>query len=234
MVAVIVSDSRIVLNALVRSIESSFETIRLFARIGEIDPSIDWSVAVTIYDSNRPAEDVEALLRSIPAAALPRVVVLPKETHELRDFAPLIGKVGAILPNSSGLEEIVLVARLMRTGLVVLPSTMMPLLQVPKVQTASEPLVASSLTDRELGVLTLLAGGSSNKVIGRELGINDTTVRVHVRSVLRKMGVHNRTQAALRLAEQGHYPDISRETNGRSTAPVTMVERNGKAFERAQ
>lgn len=233
MVAVIVSDSRIVLNALVRSIESSFQSVRLFARISELDPSIDWSIAVTIYDLNRPVEDVEALLRSIPAAALPRVVVLPKETHELRDFAPLIGKVGAILPNSSGLEEIVLVARLMRTGLVVLPSTMMSLLQIPKVQTA-EPLAASSLTDREMGVLTLLAGGSSNKVIGRELGINDTTVRVHVRSVLRKMGVHNRTQAAVRLAEQGHYPDISRETNGRSAAQAAILELNGEAFERAQ
>ena len=57
--------------------------------------------------------------------------------------------------------------------------------------------VASALTDRETGVLALMAKGCSNKVIARNLGINDTTVRVHVRSVLRTIGVHNRTEAAL-------------------------------------
>ena len=43
----------------------------------------------------------------------------------------------------------------------------------------------------------MLAEGHSNKLIARRLGINDTTVRVHVRAVLKKLGVNNRTQAAL-------------------------------------
>lgn len=53
------------------------------------------------------------------------------------------------------------------------------------------------LSARESEVLALIARGFSNKEIARELDISDGTVRVHVREVLRKLGVANRTQAAL-------------------------------------
>ena len=52
------------------------------------------------------------------------------------------------------------------------------------------------LTDRQREVLALLAGGASNKEIADRLGIAEATVRVHVSSVLRTLGVENRTQAA--------------------------------------
>lgn len=52
------------------------------------------------------------------------------------------------------------------------------------------------LTDRQREVLSLLAGGASNKDIADRLGIAEATVRVHVSSVLRALGVENRTQAA--------------------------------------
>lgn len=53
-----------------------------------------------------------------------------------------------------------------------------------------------ALTDRQREVLVLLAGGASNKEIADRLGIAEATVRVHVSSVLRTLGVENRTQAA--------------------------------------
>lgn len=52
------------------------------------------------------------------------------------------------------------------------------------------------LTARQREVLVLLAGGASNKDIADRLGIAEATVRVHVSSVLRVLGVENRTQAA--------------------------------------
>ncbi len=59
------------------------------------------------------------------------------------------------------------------------------------------------LTRREHEVLTLLARGRSNKRIGYELGISEKTVKTHVGHVFAKLGVTDRTQAALLAVQQG-------------------------------
>jgi two-component system nitrate/nitrite response regulator NarL len=61
----------------------------------------------------------------------------------------------------------------------------------------------SRLTDREMQILVCLARGASNKHIARELGITDTTVKVHLRMIFKKLGVANRTQAAFFARERG-------------------------------
>ncbi len=58
------------------------------------------------------------------------------------------------------------------------------------------------LTDREFQILGCLARGASNKGIARELGITDTTVKVHLRMIFKKLGVTNRTQAAFFARER--------------------------------
>jgi two-component system nitrate/nitrite response regulator NarL len=77
-----------------------------------------------------------------------------------------------------------------------------------KVVQGEEPSVASNarfseLTAREMEILCHLAEGLSNKVIARELGITDGTVKLHVRSILRKMQVQSRVEAAVRAVEEG-------------------------------
>lgn len=61
----------------------------------------------------------------------------------------------------------------------------------------------SKLTPRENEILVLLAEGQSNKVIARNLGISDGTVKLHVKSILRKLGVHSRVEAAVIAVEHG-------------------------------
>jgi DNA-binding NarL/FixJ family response regulator len=53
------------------------------------------------------------------------------------------------------------------------------------------------LTQREVAVLALMKHGKPNKIIAHELGMSASTVKVHVRHIMRKMGAANRTQAAL-------------------------------------
>ena len=60
----------------------------------------------------------------------------------------------------------------------------------------------SELTPREMEILCLLAEGQSNKVIARNLGISDGTVKLHVKAVLRKLSVHSRVEAAVMAVEQ--------------------------------
>jgi DNA-binding NarL/FixJ family response regulator len=53
------------------------------------------------------------------------------------------------------------------------------------------------MTDRQRAVLLCLCQGDPNKVIGRKLGMTETTVKVHVREIMHKLGVVNRTQVAI-------------------------------------
>jgi DNA-binding CsgD family transcriptional regulator len=55
-------------------------------------------------------------------------------------------------------------------------------------------------TERQYAVLVCLCRGDPNKVIGRKLGMTETTVKVHVREIMRKLGVSNRTQVAIAAA----------------------------------
>jgi DNA-binding NarL/FixJ family response regulator len=57
-----------------------------------------------------------------------------------------------------------------------------------------------SLTARQRSVLELLSRGDTNKVIARRLGMTEGTVKVHVRQIMRKFGVTNRTQVAVAFA----------------------------------
>ncbi len=59
------------------------------------------------------------------------------------------------------------------------------------------------LTERETEVLGLIARGRANKQIGRELGISEKTVKTHVSNVLAKLGVEDRTQAAVLAVQEG-------------------------------
>jgi two-component system nitrate/nitrite response regulator NarL len=60
----------------------------------------------------------------------------------------------------------------------------------------------SKLTPREREILCHLAAGQSNKVIARNLGISDGTVKLHVKAILRKLDVHSRVEAAVIAVEQ--------------------------------
>lgn len=59
------------------------------------------------------------------------------------------------------------------------------------------------LTPREREILCHLSEGQSNKVIARKLGISDGTVKLHVKAILRKLGVHSRVEAAVMAVERG-------------------------------
>lgn len=71
---------------------------------------------------------------------------------------------------------------------------------------ATAPTTSSllgSLSPREREILRGIARGASNKEIGRELGIAETTVKIHVQHVLRKLDVSSRVQAAVLATENG-------------------------------
>ncbi len=67
----------------------------------------------------------------------------------------------------------------------------------PRRTTATAPIKTDLLSKREVAIMSRLCDGLPNKTIATELGISEGTVKVHLRTIFRKTGVNNRTQAAL-------------------------------------
>ena len=83
----------------------------------------------------------------------------------------------------------------------------------------------SSLTTQQMRILELLCEGKLNKQIAYELSIAETTVKAHVTAILRKLGVHSRTQAVL-IANEARLPFLSiltDPTTGGVTASYAML-----------
>jgi two-component system, NarL family, nitrate/nitrite response regulator NarL len=75
--------------------------------------------------------------------------------------------------------------------------------QPPQLTQTSGLPQTSGLSERELDVLQRLQDGLPNKQIARNLGITEATVKTHVKAILRKTGVQNRTQVAMWASKRG-------------------------------
>ena len=108
------------------------------------------------------------------------------------------GASGYLLKNSSP-DDLLNAIRSVYQGNLVLPQDLAVKLMQPQ---PSAPTL-DQLTERETDVLRMLALGQSNKEIASNLNISTTTVRSHVSNILMKLGVSNRTQAAM-VAQEHH------------------------------
>ncbi|SDB39496.1 two-component system, NarL family, nitrate/nitrite response regulator NarL [Pseudidiomarina indica] len=79
-------------------------------------------------------------------------------------------------------------------------------LRRPSAPTSSK---LDTLTNREREILELIAKGMSNKLIARELDISDGTVKVHVKHLLKKLGLRSRVEAAVWMVNHEQHTDKS-------------------------
>lgn len=68
--------------------------------------------------------------------------------------------------------------------------------------------VRNDLSDREMETILCLAKGQSNKIIANNLNITESTVKIHLKTILRKLGMKNRTQVAIWAVKQG-FPNLA-------------------------
>lgn len=90
---------------------------------------------------------------------------------------------------------------------------------------------AAGLSDREIEILESIMAGMANKVIARQLNICEATVKVHVKAILRKLGVENRTQAATWGVKNGLGEPV--QLNLREMRPARALPRLSPAAGRA-
>jgi len=205
----VVSEEAISREGLVRiAVEDGFDAPTAAACVSDIDWSeIEESVVVVldIRDGNRQSAAVRQVTMAQP---LCRPVVLSDRfeySSALQCFRE--GAQGYILRDVE-CKPLICSLRLVALGQKVIPPLLIDAIQQQSIPQhfgveAEENFDRANLSQREVDVLCCLMSGMSNKVIARELVVSEATIKVHVKAILRKLKVGNRTQAAIWGASRG-------------------------------
>ena len=153
---------------------------------------------VILMDLVMPRLDGVGAMRELRQnAARSRVIVLTSFLDDER-LLPAIqaGAAGYLLKNAEP-AEIARAIRAAHTGETIIDPIVASRLVSAIADGSGSPSTIHALTNREREVLELIAQGRTNKRIAFELGISEKTVKTHVGHLLAKLGVTDRTQAAL-------------------------------------
>lgn len=164
---------------------------------------------VILMDIRMPVMDgVEATRRLRLDHPQARVIILTTFDDDAYVFDGLrAGALGYLLKDVSGDELAEAIRQVAKGGALIEPSVARKVLAEfarlpqPAGQPRSDP--AHALSERELEILKLLAQGASNRQIASQLFLAEGTVKNYISNILDKLGVEDRTQAALRARELG-------------------------------
>jgi DNA-binding NarL/FixJ family response regulator len=210
---VLVDDERLIRAALTQALTSSGIELVGEAATGEdaLEIVVDVRPDVVLMDLRLPGlsgiQAIEQLGRLAPAS---RVLVLTRSEHNRVVEAIIAGANGYIL-KSAPPETIISAVRATAAGESVLsPQIAGKLLQhirqldIPVKSTDYAAVaIRAVLTDRELEIFTRLASGNSNQEIAHELSLSTNTVANHIASILAKLHLENRIQAAVQAVRSG-------------------------------
>jgi DNA-binding NarL/FixJ family response regulator len=169
----------------------------------ELEPDL------VLMDIRMPELDGLAATRSIKEE-LPKISILILTLSEDPDYlleALRVGAAGYVLKDASRREVVTAVRQVLNGESPLDPRLAAQLIRRLASQTSPREQPArhgDELTQRELDVLRLVAEGKTNAEIGQSLFVSVGTVKVHVERIINKLGVSDRTQAAVRAVELGY------------------------------
>ena len=183
----------------VASVGDGNEGIRL---VGELEPDI------ILLDMRMPDINGLAVLSKLKEQGVKMPIAILTTSTDERDLVESLrtGARGYLLKDMEP-DSLVIALRDIVDGNTVVAPTLAPVLakvvqgNFPELEESNSPF--EHLTPRETEILSLLAEGQSNKVIARNLGISDGTVKLHVKAILRKLNIHSRVEAAVLAVEHG-------------------------------
>lgn len=156
-----------------------------------------------------PEQDLEVRCRDLEHAHPGAKLVLLAEGFDVEEVELAFGcGIDGYIVKDIACEPLARSLRLVSMGEKVLPSRLAGCLAERPSTSRTEPWQAAAerlgLSQQEKKILGHLVTGSPNKSMARQMGITEATAKVHVKAVLRKLGVQNRTQAAVWAVKRGY------------------------------
>ena len=170
---------------------------------------------VILVDLCMPAMDGIEVLASLRREGVRACIIMVTTSPHERDLAQALrgGAQGYLLKDIEPDDLVVALKRAVAGETVVSAQLTDTLARIVSgAERAGPHTLIAELTPREHEILKHLAAGSSNKAIARALAITDGTVKLHVKSILRKLKVSSRVEAAVMAVAQGLSRDISRRS----------------------
>ncbi len=204
MIKVVLADDHEVVRIGIGQFLQNYPDIHLIASVGSgreaVAACAEHQPDVVLMDLVMPDLDgVEATRQILQLGLGARVIVLTSFSDRERILDAIdAGATGYMLKDSEP-EELLRGIRAAARG----ESPLSPRAAQAIVNARQTARVPSDLTPRETEVLVLLASGMANKEIGRALGISEKTVKAHLTNVFQRIGVSDRTQAALWAQRRG-------------------------------
>ena len=154
------------------------------------------SVDVIVADVRMPKRSGIEVVRLLRGRCdfTPVILLTTFDDPALLQGAVQAGAQGFLLKDAAPEELRDAIERVVAGETLIAPAT----LQRVRDRSSVADLAVARLTDREVAVLRLVAGGYSNKEIGRTLGISDGTVKNHLTEILAKLDARDRTHAVLK------------------------------------
>jgi DNA-binding NarL/FixJ family response regulator len=210
---VLVDDEQLIRAALAQALSDGGLELVGEAESGEaaIDLVLDVRPDVVLMDVRLPGlSGVETIEQLALLAPTSRVLVLTRSEQNRVVEAIIAGATGYIL-KSAPAETIVRAVQATAAGESVLSSQIagkllrrMRELDIPvKTNESAAGVIRAALTERELEIFTQLASGKTNPEIARELSLSTNTVANHIASILAKLHLENRIQAAVQAVRSG-------------------------------
>lgn len=155
---------------------------------------------VILLDLKMPGDDGVATLRQLKAQGVSAKVLVVTSFNEVAQLLPAVreGAAGVVYKNIDP-AALAGAIRSVHNGHILLP----PEVASALITGSTEPDRLARLTARERDVLAEIALGRSNREIARSLMLAEKTVKTHVSSILMKLSVEDRTQAALYAVRHG-------------------------------
>jgi two-component system nitrate/nitrite response regulator NarL len=184
--------------------------IEVVGALGDCEQGIAWveekAPDVVLLDMRMPAMNGLEVLQELKRRQVPMPVVMLTTSREEGDVINALqnGARGYLLKDMEPDDLIKALNDIVSGQTVVAPELTIVLAKAVSGEATQQAPVhrVADLTPRELEILCHLAEGQSNKVIARNLGISDGTVKLHVKAILRKLEVHSRVEAAVIAVEE--------------------------------
>jgi two-component system, NarL family, nitrate/nitrite response regulator NarL len=171
------------------------------ARITNVQPD------VILMDVNMPYSGLQATLDILAAMPEMKILILTVSENEADLHKAVKAGARGYLLKGMSIEELVAAVNSMATGAAVFTPAMAEKLLADFRDDSAKNKDDVNLTDRELEVLKLVAGGASNKEIAARLELSEPTIKSHLRSVLGKLHLKNRSQAAVYASQKDWLKD---------------------------